>query len=134
MFQISVAQQNSRLSAMLTEAGASPVIKIYTGSLPANVAAARTGTVLATLNLPTTYFSAPSGGSMSLTGTWSDNAADAAGTCGYFTLFKTDGSTACWQGDVTITGGGGALTVDNPVFAVGQAFTITAFTVTDANG
>jgi len=133
-FQISVAQQNARLDAMETEAGASPVMKIYSGSLPANVAAARTGTVLATLALPSDFMLAASAGSKAYNPTWSDSSADAAGTAGYFTLFKNDGTTGCWQGDITATGGGGAMTIDNIVFAAGQAFTVTAFTINDNNG
>ena len=133
-FQISVAQQNARLEAMETEAGASPIMKIYTGSLPANVAAARTGTVLATLALPSDFMVAASGGTKAYNPTWADNSADNAGTAGYFTLFKNDGTTACWQGDITATGGNGAMTIDNIVFAAGQAFTITAFTLADNNG
>jgi len=133
-FQISVAQQNARLDAMETEAGTSPVLKIYSGSLPANVAAARTGTVLATLALPSDFMLPASAGSKAYNPTWSDNSADAAGTAGYFTLFKNDGTTGCWQGDITPTGGGGAMTIDNIVFAAGQAFTVTAFTINDNNG
>jgi len=133
-FQISVAQQNARLDAMETEAGASPVLKIYSGSLPTNVAAARTGTVLSTLTLPSDFMQAAASGAKAYNPTWSDTAADAAGTAGYFTLFKSDGTTGCWQGDITTTGGGGAMTIDNIVFAAGQAFTITGFTLTDGNG
>lgn len=133
-FQISVAQQNARLDAMETEAGASPILKIFSGSLPANVAAARTGTILATLALPSDFMLAASGGSKAYNPTWSDNSADNAGTAGYFTLFKSDGTTACWQGNIAATGGDAAMTIDNIVFAAGQAFTITGFTLTDNNG
>jgi len=34
---------------------------------------------------------------------------------------------------VTVTGGGGDMEVDNTSFASGQQFTVTAFTLTDAN-
>ena len=33
----------------------------------------------------------------------------------------------------TATGGGGDMTVDNVVFAAGQAFSVTTFTLTDGN-
>jgi len=133
-FQISVAQQNARLDAMETETGASPVLKIYSGSIPANIAAARTGTILSTLLLPSDFMLPANAGSKAYNPVWSDNAADAAGTAGYFTLFKSDGTTGCWQGNIAATGGDAAMTIDNIVFAAGQAFTITSFTLTDNNG
>ena len=37
------------------------------------------------------------------------------------------------QGTVTVTGGGGDMTVANTSFAVGQPFEITSFTLTDGN-
>ena len=37
------------------------------------------------------------------------------------------------QGTVTATGGGGDMTVDNVVFAAGQSFTVTGFTLTAGN-
>jgi len=37
------------------------------------------------------------------------------------------------QGSVTVTGGGGDLTLDNVSIAAAQAVTITGFTLTDGN-
>jgi hypothetical protein len=37
------------------------------------------------------------------------------------------------RGTVTATGGGGDMTVDNTSFAAAQAFTVTAFSITDGN-
>jgi hypothetical protein len=42
--QLSVAARNARLDAIETTAGASAVLKIFTGSPPANCAAADSGT------------------------------------------------------------------------------------------
>lgn len=131
--QFSAAVRNGRLDAVETVVGVSAILKIYTGSMPANVAAARTGTVLATVNLPSDWMAAASAGAKAKSGTWEDTSADAAGTAGYFTLFASDGTTAHIQGTVTATGGGGDMTVDNVVFAAAQDFLITAFTLTDGN-
>jgi hypothetical protein len=38
------------------------------------------------------------------------------------------------QGTITATGGGGDMEVNNTSFAVGQAFTVTSFTLADNNG
>lgn len=131
--QLSTAVRNARLDAIESTVGASAVLKIRTGAAPANVAASDTGTVLATLNLPADWMAAASGGSKAKSGTWDDSAADAAGSAAHFRLYATDGTTCHLQGTVTVTGGGGDLQVDNVVFAAGQGFTITAFSLSDAN-
>ncbi|PKN85909.1 MAG: hypothetical protein CVU46_09500 [Chloroflexi bacterium HGW-Chloroflexi-8] len=131
--QLSAAVRNARLDAIETAIGASAVLKIRTGAQPADVAAADSGTVLATLNLPADWMAAASAGAKAKAGTWSDAAADAAGVAGHFRIYATDGTTAHLQGSITITGSGGDLTLDNTNLAVGQIVTITGFTLTDGN-
>lgn len=131
--QLSVPVRNARLEAVETEVGASPVLKILSGSAPANCAAAETGTVLATVALPADWMAAAASGSKAKSGTWQDLSADATGTAGYFRIYDNAGTVCGIQGDVTVTGGGGPMTVDNTSFAVGQSFTVTAFALTDGN-
>lgn len=131
--QLSTAVRNARLDSIETTTGTSAVIKIRTGSAPADCGTADSGTVLATLNLPSDWMAAASGGSKSLSGTWEDLSADNTGTAAHFRLYASDGTTCHLQGTVTATGGGGDMTVDNTSFASGQQFTITAFTLTDGN-
>lgn len=131
--QFSVAVRNARLDAIETAIGTSAVLKIRTGAPPANVAAADSGTVLATLSLPSDWMAAASSGSKAKSGTWQDASADAAGTAAHFRIYASDGTTAHAQGTVTVTGGGGDMTVDNTSFASGQNFTITTFSLTDGN-
>jgi hypothetical protein len=129
--QFSGTVRNARLDAIETAIGTSAVLKIRTGAAPANVATADSGTVLATLTLPSDWMAAASGGSKAKSGTWQDASADAAGTAAHFRVYASDGTTAHIQGTVTATGGGGDMTVDNTVFASTQNFTITGFTLTD---
>lgn len=131
--QLSVAARNGMLDAIETELGASPVLKIRTGAVPASCATADAGTVLATLSLPSDAFAAASSGSKAKSGTWEDTSADATGTAAHWRLYKSDGTTCVAQGTVTATGGGGDMTVDNTSFASGQAFTVTGFTITAGN-
>lgn len=131
--QYSVAVRNAQLDAFETAIGASAILKIRTGAPPATVATADSGTVLATLNLPADWMSAAAAGSKAKLGTWEDLSADAAGTAAHFRIYATDGVTAHAQGTVTATGGGGDMTVDNVVFAAGQSFTITGFTISAGN-
>jgi hypothetical protein len=127
-FQFSVAARNAALDAIETAAGTAPTLTIRTGSVPANCAAARSGTVLATLVLPSDWLAAASGGTKGITGTWQDPSADAAGTAAHFSIDQ--GATCHLQGTVTATGGGGDMTLDNVVIAPLQQITITAFTLT----
>lgn len=131
--KFSEALRNARAGQIETTIGASAVLKIRTGAAPADVATADSGTVLATLNLPADWMAAPSAGAVAKAGTWEDTSADDAGTAGHFRLYATDGTTCHMQGTVTATGGGGDMTVDNVVFAAGQSFTITGFTITEGN-
>lgn len=131
--KLSVAQRNARLDAMETEAGTGAILEIRSGSAPADAAASRTGTVLVTMTLPSDWLGAASGGVKSKSGTWEDTSADASGTAGYFTIYKSDGTTVCMQGTVTATGGGGDLTLTTTTIVAGQPVTITAFAITDGN-
>ena len=131
--QYSVTVRNAQLDAIETAIGVSAVLKIRTGAAPANCAAADSGTVLATCNLPSDWMAAASSGSKAKSGTWEDTSADATGTAAHWRLYASDGTTCHAQGTVTATGGGGDMTVDNTSFAAAQAFTITGFTITAGN-
>ena len=131
--QLSVAVRNARLDAIEPAIGASAILKIRTGAQPATCATADAGTVLATISLPSDWMAAASAGVKAKSGTWQDTSADATGTAAHYRIYATDGTTCHIQGTVTITGGGGDMTVDNTSFATGQSFTINTFQYTDAN-
>ena len=129
--QYSVTVRNAKLDAVETAAGASAILKIRSGSPPANCATADSGTVLATLNLPSDWMAAASGGTKDKAGTWTDASADATGTAGHFRLYASDGTTCHIQG--TVGTSATDMIVDNTSFASGQSFTVTAFTLTAGN-
>lgn len=131
--QLSAAVRNARLDAIETTVGVSAVLKIRTGSAPANVGTADSGTVLATMTLPANWMADAASGAKALAGTWIDTSADATGTAGHFRVYASDGTTAHLQGTVTATGGGGDLTLDNVSIATGQSVAVTAFALTDGN-
>lgn len=131
--QLSTTLRNNRIGQVESTIGTSPVLTIRTGAQPANCAAANSGTVLATLTLPSDWLGNASSGAVALSGTWSDSSADATGTAAHFRIHESTATTCHMQGSVTATGGGGDLTVDNTSFAAGQAFSITTFTLTDGN-
>ena len=131
--QLRTTVRNARLDAIETGIGTSAVMKIRSGSVPANCAAADSGTVLATLNLPSDWMAAAASGAKAKNGTWQETAADAAGTAAHFRIYDSGGTTCHLQGTVTATGGGGDLTPDTTTIALSQVVTITGFTLTDGN-
>ena len=131
--KFSVAVRNSELDAIETAIGATAVLKIRTGAPPTNIADADTGTVLATLTLPSDWLAAAAAGVKAKAGTWQDLVADAPGDAGHFRIYASDGTTQHIQGTVTATGGGGDMTLDNISIAAGQTVTITTFQLTAGN-
>ena len=131
--QYSVAVRNAQLDAFETAVGASAILKMRTGAVPASCVTADSGTVVATLNLPADWMAAAAAGSKAKSGTWEDLAADAAGIIGHFRVYASDGVTCHMQGTVTITGSGGDMTVDNTNVGVGQAITVSGFTISRGN-
>lgn len=129
-FQLSVNTRNATLAAIEAEVGENPIITISAGSVPANCGTANTGTVVATMVLPTSWLSDPTLGSVTLSGTWQDLSADASGTAGYFRLHNNAGTVCHMQGSISATGGGGDMQLDNTNIATGQQINITAFTIT----
>lgn len=108
-------------------------IEIRTGSQPADVSVAATGTLLGTLICSATAF----GSAVDVTGAAratanavaSDNNADAAGTAGWFRAYDSDGNGII-DGNITITSGGGDMELDNINIAVNDTITVNSWTVT----
>jgi hypothetical protein len=131
--QMSLNVRNARLDSIESVIGVSAILKIRSGAPPANCAAADSGTVLATVNLPADWMAAASNGQKALQGTWQDLSADAAGTAGHFRVYDSSSTNCHMQGTTTLTGGGGEMLLDSLSFTAGQQFTITAFTLQEAN-
>lgn len=129
-FQFSTDARNAALDAIETNIGTAPILRIRTGTVPANCAAADSGTVLAEMTLPTDWLAAASSGSKAKSGTWEDTSANATGTAAHFRIYDSGGTNCDIQGTVTATGGGGDMTLDNTSIASGQTVTITSFTIT----
>jgi len=124
-FQFSDAALDGALDAVEAATGASPLLRLFTGTAPATCADASTGTQLAEMALPADWMAAASGGSKAKSGTWQDTSADAAGTAGYFRIFNSAGTVCHIQGSVGQ--GTGDLDLDNATLEVGQEVVINTF-------
>jgi hypothetical protein len=128
--QYSTNVRDAQTSAIQTTVGTTGTVKIFTGSEPANCAAADPLGPLATIALPAAFMTSASG-TTTIAGSWAVAAA-AGGTAATFRMYAGAG-TCHIQGNVTATGGGGNLTLDNTSISSGQTITVTAFTITAGN-
>jgi hypothetical protein len=131
--QMSATVRNARLDAIETAIGTAPVIKIFTGSQPANTGAANSGTELVSYTLASDWAAPASIGSKSFSNTPVSGTASNTGTAGHYRVYASDGTTCHMQGSVTATGGGGDMTVDNTSIASGQSVNISSWSITDGN-
>lgn len=128
--QYSTPVNNARLDTIEATIGTSAKLKIYSGSAPANCAAAATGTLLVDMTLPSDWMNAASANSKTKLGTWSA-AGVAAGTAGYFRVTDTAGTAVGIQGTAGTTGTD--MILDNANIAVSQVVTVNTFTLNTAN-
>jgi len=131
--QESVPVRNARLNAIEATIGTSAIMRLRTGAPPASCATADSGTVVATIQLPSDWMGPASGGVVTKSGTWEDVSADASGVVGHFRVYDSAGTTCHLQGTVTSSGGGGDMTIDNTNVAAGQDVIINTFSITAAN-
>lgn len=130
-FQYSVTVNNARLDAIESTIGTAPKLRFYTGAMPANPAAARTGTLLVEMTLPSDWMSAASSASKSKLGTWSGVAvAGASATPGYACIMDSAGTTCHLQGTSGV--GTGDIPVDGTITS-GQTVTVNSFVINSAN-
>ena len=123
------ALANAALNAIYdTNFPAGSIVEIRTGA-PAGAENAAGGSLLASITTPAGPWAAAAAGSKAKAGVWQDAAADAAGTAGHFRK-KNAAGTLLEEGTITVTGGGGDMTLDNIVIAINQVVTITGYTRT----
>lgn len=137
VFQYGDLVRDARLNAIETTVGTAPKLRFFTGAMPANCAAADTGTLIADITLPSDWMGAAASGVKAKLGTWvgAGHANAGAGMdAGYFRIKNSGATVTHCQGDVSVTAGGGAMTLDTLTIASGQPINVTAFTLTDGNG
>lgn len=126
--------RNAQQDAIATFAGNSGLLVIYAGTQPANPATTISGqTVLGTLTMNATAFSAASGGVLTANAITQDSAADNTGTASFFRLFKSDTTTVVMDGTITATGGGGDMTLNTVSIVSGGPISCTGFAITRGN-
>jgi hypothetical protein len=128
--QYSVGVNNARLDSIETTIGTSAKLRIYTGSAPADCAAAATGTLLVEMALPSDWMAAASGASKVKAGTWT-GVASGTGTAGYFRIVDNAGTVTGLQGTAGMSGTD--LILNNSSIATSQAVTVDSFSLSTGN-
>ena len=134
--KLSTAARSARMDATGLNAyiGASAQLKIYSGTRPANPAAAITGTLLATLTCNAGGFGTESGGVLTASAITSGTGTAGAGagtTATHFRMFKSDGTTVVMDFHVFISGSD--LNLNNTSIATSQTVACSSFVSTDGN-
>jgi len=127
----STTLRNSRADAITTAIGGSALLRIYSGTAPANVGTAlSSNTQLAELTCNATFAPSASGGVLTLNSITQDSSADATGTATFFRIL-TSGGTAVMQGTVGTTGSD--LNLNTTAISSGAAVSVTSFVITEGN-
>lgn len=129
--QWSVALRNARLEAWETTIGTTPYIRVYTGSAPANCAAAATGTLLWEKQLASDWSANASSGSKSIGSLPLAANCVAGGNPGHYRIYASDGTTCHEQGTVA-TSGSPDMTVDQTTVSLGQQMQLVSYSKTEA--
>lgn len=123
------ATRNAMLDAITTSAGASALLRIYSGTRPATAGTATT--LLAELTCNATFAPAASGGVLTLNSITQDSSANATGTATWFRIVKSDGTTFVMDGDVGTSGSD--LNLVTTSITATQPVSVTSFVITESN-
>lgn len=128
--RLSVASRNAALTSITAQldAGTSNgYIQIRSGSQPASITTAATGTLLGTLTLSDPAFGAASNGSITANVIGNDTA-DASGTAGWFRAYNSNGQ-AVIDGSITSIGGSGDMNMSDITVMSGSPLSIAGWTI-----
>lgn len=130
IIRFAVAVKNSTLTQIrdAIDAGAGAgYLQVRSGTIPADVATAVTGTLLGTLT-----FSDPCGtvsaGALTMSAITQDSSADATGTATWARIFDSTGS-AVMDIDISTTGGGGTLQLNTTNIVIAGPILINTFLI-----
>jgi len=119
------------MDAIPADIGTSGLLRIYSGSVPANVGTALGAQVLlAELPLSATSAPAASGGVLTANAITNDSSANATGTAAFFRI-TTSAGTAVVQG--TVGTSGADLNLSTVAISSGATVSVTSFVITEGN-
>lgn len=102
--QLSTTVRNAMGDSITTAAGNASLIRVYSGTIPATVATAITGTLLAELTGGTPWAAGSASGVTTANAITNDSSADNTGTASHFRHWQSNGTTGVQQGTVGTSG------------------------------
>ena len=124
--------RNSMLDAITARAGASGLLRIYSGTQPAT--GGTETTILAQLTCNATFAPAASSGVLTLNSIASDTSANNMGVGTWFRIYQSNGTTHVLDGTVsTVSAGTGDLQLDDTSIVLGGTVAISSATITAGN-
>lgn len=133
--RISAAVRSAMVAAVtaLIDGGpAAATIQIRSGAQPASVATAASGTLLATVTVADPAFAAPVNG-VATANAIPASTVSATGSAGWFRVLDSAG-VAILDGSITISGGGGDMTMATVSLVATGTLNITSWTITQPAG
>lgn len=127
--QFSTDLRNAWLDLIESIIGPSPILEVRTGNAPVDCAAVATGTLLATITLPSDWMLAAAAGSKSKLGTWSTTITT-TGTPGHFRIYNNALTVCGMQGSASLEDLGGDMEINIVPIVSGFLITVTLFTLT----
>ena len=127
--QYSTTHRTNAMSDIATQVGTSGVLKIFTGSPPANCGTADSGTLLASLTCNASAFGTASGGVLTANAI-SNATAGATGTAGYFRVYPSSPTTTNAVVQGLIGTSGSDLNLNSTSISSGQTVSVSSFVIT----
>lgn len=129
--------RNAQLDAIETTISTAPILRLYSGSVPASEGASLGAAVLlAEGTLPSDWLAAASSGAKAKSGTWTLTGQSGASTgtdATFGRIYASDGTTPHVQFTVGETADTPEMTLDNKNIADAQSVTVSSFSFTAAN-
>lgn len=119
--------KNGRLDAIATGWGATPKLRLYSGTMPASASSSLSGNTMLVEVTPAPALAAS--GVKDMLGGTKTAAAAAAGTASFYRVYDIGGTTCHEQGSVGTSGAD--LTIDNTTIAAAQNVNFNSFTKTE---
>ena len=127
--QYSTTHRTNAMTQLATDIGASAVIKVWSGTAPANCGTADTGTLLVTFAGNAGGFGSASGGVLTASAVASATAGN-SGTVGYFRIYPTAATSTNAVVQGTVGTSGTDMIVTSASITSGQTCNFTSLTVT----
>ena len=131
--QYSITRRTAVMNSLVTDIGVNAQIILYSGTIPANVAGAITGTLLAQFAGNATQFGTVTSGVLTASAVASTTGAAGAGAGTVATHFRVNTSAGVAVSQGTCAASGADMNLTNTSIASGQAVNFTSLTIT-ANG